>query len=296
MNNTKKNQFSLFKLIIFIVLMVYSVSIIYILFFAGMTSIKPHRNFDVDQNYVGLPSAVDISNYTVVFKNFFIADPMYPWIKIGFFEQLLYTILYAGGGCLLTAIAPLLMSYACSKFEYKFNEVISVLVIVTMIVPIVGGSTSMISVLHQFQLYNTIFGVYCEKFIFANMYFLIYLGILRGIPSSFAEAAYMDGASEVRVFTQIMIPMVKNVFWTIALIFFIAYWNDYQTPLLYMPSYPTLAYGVYSLTVNTSASLGLNYKTVQMAASMALILPILILFVIFKDKIMGNLTMGGEKE
>ena len=221
---------------------------------------------------------------------------MYPWIKIGFLEQLLYTIMYAGGGCLLTATAPLLMAYACSKFEYKFNEVISVIVIVTMIVPIVGASTSMISVLHSFQLYNTILGVYCEKFIFANMYFLIYLGILRGIPSSFSEAAYMDGANEMCVFLRIMLPMVKNVFLTIALIFFISYWNDYQTPLLYMPSYPTLAYGVYSLTVNTSASLGLNYKTVQMAASMTLVVPILILFIIFKDKIMGNLTMGGEKE
>ena len=106
----------------------------------------------------------------------------------------------------------------------------------------------------------------------------------------------MDGAGEYTVFLRIMLPMVKTVFWTIALIYFITYWNDYQTPLLYMPSYPTLSYGVYSLTVNTSASLGLNYKTVQMAASMTLIVPILIAFIIFKDKIMGNLTMGGEKE
>ena len=291
-----KKKINAFQIIIFAVLLVYSISMIYVIFFAGITSIKPHRDFDVNQNYLGFPERIDFSNYEVVFNNFYIDDPIYPWVRIGFFEQLLYTLLYAGVGCLLTAIAPLLMAYACVKFSYKFNGVISVLVIVTMITPIVGSSTSMISVLHSFNLYNTIFGVYCEKFFFTNMYFLIYSGILVNIPRSFSEAAEIDGASELTVLTRIMLPMVKNVFWTIALIYFISYWNDYQTPLLYMPSYPTLAYGVYNMTVNTSASMGLNYKTVQMAASMALILPILILFIIFKEKMMGNLTMGGEKE
>lgn len=291
-----KKKINIFQIVIFIVLLLYTVSMFYVIFYAGITSLKPHRDFDVNQNYLGFPSQIDFSNYEIVFNNFYIDDPIYPWVQIGFWEQLLYTILYAGVSCLLTALAPLLMAYACTKFRYQFNAVISVIVIVTMITPIVGASTSMISVLHSFRLYNTIFGVYCEKFIFANMYFLIYSGILANVPRSFCEAAEMDGASEFTVLTRIMLPMVKNVFLTIALIYFINYWNDYQTPLLYMPSYPTLSYGVYNMTVNTSASMGLNYKTVQMAASMTLIVPILILFVIFKDKIMGNLTMGGEKE
>lgn len=291
-----KKKVDVVQIILFTLLLLYAVSMLYVIFYAGITSIKPHRDFDVNQNYLGFPERIDWSNYEVVFKNFYIDDPIYPWVRIGFWEQLLYTILYAGVGCLLTAIAPLLMAYACVKFNYKFNAVISVVVIVTMITPIVGASTSMVAVLHQFNLYNTIFGVYCEKFIFTNMYFLIYSGILTNIPKSFCEAAEIDGASEFTVLTRIMLPMVKNVFWTIALIYFISYWNDYQTPLLYMPSYPTLSYGVYNMTVNTSASMGLNYKTVQMAASVTLIAPILVLFVIFKEKIMGNLTMGGEKE
>lgn len=291
-----KKKINVFQIVIFTVLLLYAISMVYVIIYAGITSIKPHRDFDVNQNYLGLPERIDFSNYEVVFNNFYIDDPIYPWVRIGFWEQLLYTILYAGVSCLLTALAPFLMAYACTKFRYRFNEIISAIVIVTMITPIVGSSTSMVSILHSFGLYNTIFGVYCEKFIFANMYFLIYSGILVNIPRSFCEAAEMDGASEFTVLTKIMFPMMKNVFWTIALIYFINYWNDYQTPLLYMPSYPTLSYGVYNMTVNTSASMGLNYKTVQMAASMTLIVPILILFVAFKEKIMGNLTMGGEKE
>jgi len=63
---------------------------------------------------------------------------------------------------------------------------------------------------------------------------------------------------------------------------------------LYMPTYPTLAYGVWFLTFGSNQSLTkLPYRV---AGAMTLALPILILFIFLKDKLMGNITMGGLKQ
>jgi ABC-type glycerol-3-phosphate transport system permease component len=91
-----------------------------------------------------------------------------------------------------------------------------------------------------------------------------------------------------------MLPLVANVFSTIMLINFIGLWNDYQTPLLFLPSHPTLAYGIYELS--NSYLQGLNNVPMRMAGCIVMVLPILALFLAFKNKLMNNVSMGGIKE
>ena len=294
--NRLKRKASVLKIVLATILTIYTIVMVYLLLWAFITSFKPHREFDIDNNHIGLPNKVVFENFIAVFKNFSVPDPMRPGVEINFWKQLLYTILYAGVGSLLSATAPFLMAYACYRFSFRFNKIIHVIVILTMIIPIIGSTTSMVAVLHEFKIYNTMFSVYCEKFSFANIYFLIFYGILKKIPKSYIEAAKIDGASEFSVMAKVIFPIVVNVFTTVMLIYFIAYWNDYQTPLLYMPSYPTLAYGVYYVSNNTAASKGLNYTTVKMACSMTLIIPIMILFIVFRNRLMNNLSSGGVKE
>ena len=77
------------------------------------------------------------------------------------------------------------------------------------------------------------------------------------------------------------------------------YYNDYQTPLMYLPTHPTLAFGIYLL--NTGNGSGENmrklyYTTIRMAGCMMLAVPITIIFVIFKERLMGDVSLGGIKE
>ena len=81
-------------------------------------------------------------------------------------------------------------------------------------------------------------------------------------------------------------------FATVFLIKFIEFWNDYSTPLLYLPTHPTLAYGVQDMSTNGD----INKVLERIASCMVLALPITILFIVFRNKIMGNVTMGGVKE
>lgn len=283
------------KILLFSFLIIYSISIIFLLAWAVFTSLKTNREFLIDQNFFGLPKEFAFENYKAVFDNFYVrVHRGGELIYIRMLEQLYYTVIYAGLGCFASAVAPLLVAYACTRFNYKTNVVLTTTVLLSMIIPIVGAQTSMVSVLHELNLFDTLYGAVIMKFNFANIYFLIYIGVLGSISKSFSEAAVIDGANEMQIALKVIFPLVKNVFLTVMLIFFIEYWNDYNMPLLYMPSHPTLAYGVWFLANNTTGDLNVTPR--KMAGCMMIVVPITILFIIFKDKLMDNLSMGGVKE
>ena len=70
---------------------------------------------------------------------------------------------------------------------------------------------------------------------------------------AYTEAACIDGAGNLSVLLRIILPLSRNTFFTVMLINFITFWNDYQTPLIYMPSKPTVAYGMFVIANATDA-------------------------------------------
>ena len=90
-----------------------------------------------------------------------------------------------------------------------------------------------------------------------------------------------------------MLPLVRNTIFVIMLIKFIEFWNDYQTPLVFLPSYPTLAYGVFTLA--TTSVNNMSTVPMRMASAVMMLIPILVVFLIFQKKIMSNVSVGGIK-
>ena len=135
--------------------------------------------------------------------------------------------------------------------------------------------------------------MYILKANFLGMYFLVFYGTFRSLSWEYAEAALIDGASHFTVMVKIMLPLVKSTLFAVGLLMFIGFWNDYQTPMLYIPSYPTVSFGVFSFEGNGMA--GQNTVPNILAASILLMLPMVIIFIIFKNKFIGNLTVGGIK-
>ncbi len=290
-----KKKFNLFQLVLLIILVLYTVIMFALLSWGLLTSFKNNSDdYLGNKNFLGFPAKWEWQNYLDVINNFGVKVPKYDY-PINLDYQLLYTFLYVGGCSLLSATVPLIVAYAASRFKYKFNSVLNGIVIITMILPIVGSQPSMMSLLHTLNVFDNYIGIYLQKFNFTTIYFLIYTGVLAKVPTSFSEAAKIDGAGNFTIMLKVILPLVLNVFGTVFLIFFITYWNDYQTPLLYMPNHPTLAYGVWWMANNNAGS-GLAETPKRIACCMLFVIPVLILFLIFKDKLMSNLSAGGVKE
>ncbi len=279
--------------VMFLILAIYSFLMLYLLLWGVITSLKDQSDFRT--NILGLPTEWKWDNFANVFQNFFVSVNRNGVPGKVYIEELfLYTITYALGGALVQTIVPCIVAYACSRFNYKFNGVIKAIVIVTMILPIIGSAPAEINLLRNLGIYDTIWGNWIQKFNFIGMYFLVFLASFKTVSKDFSEAAYIDGAGEFTIMFRVILPIVRNTFFTILLIRFIEFWNDYQTPMLYLPTHPTLAYGVYTLSTTNINSM--NTVPMRMAGCVILLIPILVIFLVFRKRIMWNITLGGVKE
>ena len=293
----KKNKFSISPvlLILAIIMILYTLTIVLLFGWGFITSFKDYQS-DFIKNVFGFPKKWMFSNYAAVIKAF--KYPTQGGKSVYIEGMLLNTVLYALGCSFFSTLVTCITAYACGRFRYKFSNVLTSIVIVTMVLPVVGSLPSEIALAKKLHFYDNIFGMWAMKCNFLSMYYLVFYKTFRGMTRDAEEAAKIDGASNFTVMTRIMLPMVANAFATIMLIKFIAFWNEYEIPLVYLPNHPTLSMGIARLNTSTENVNGVNLSsvTLRLAGCMMLFVPIFILFLCCQKKLIGSITIGGSKE
>lgn len=201
----------------------------------------------------------------------------------------------------LTSVIPAIInvtftaicSYTLAKYNFRAKNFIYKTFIVVMILPIVGSLPSNLEFLHAIGAYDKIWWLFISSCQVWTGSWLILYAVYKSISWEFAEAAFIDGAGHHAVFWRIMLPLSRSTLFVLILLSFITRWNDFQLSLIWFPSYPTLAYGLYFFQfANAQAA---SSEPIKLAAAILSSIPSFILFVSFKDKMMGALTMGGLK-
>ena len=308
-NKRKHDKFSPITIAMLFILSIYCFILLFLLLWAFMQVFK--HPLDFSKNLIWFPSSkAPQRGFTLInLRALFIFAEESEWMPAGsgnvtnvsLVQVAINSIIYALGGSLVNATVTCLMAYLAAKYAYTYSKIIYSIVIVVMVVPVVGAQASEIEVLTNLGLYNTRFGFLVLKAGFVSMYFLVFYETFKGMPMTYNEAAVIDGASDWYVMTKICMPLAVNVFTTVALITFIQYWNDYQMAMLYMPSYPTLAYFLFKVqhASNNIKVDGRSYNPanapMRMMATVVLMTPILIIFIALHEKLMGNLSIGGIK-
>lgn len=291
----KKKKTNAFNIIVFSILLLWAVVLILLLLWAFFASVKDPL-LDFRKNILGLPKDWKFSNYLFVYENFFIEilndEGFMDYVGMGnqIFNTLLFCIIRSGLGTFM----PCLVGYLVAKYQYKFSTILYTGALIVMSLPIVGAYPAEISLLTSLGLYDTWMGVFFQSSTYFGVYFFVFIAAFTIIPNDFYDAATIDGASDAKIFFQIMIPMVFTTITTVFLLMFVANWNEYQYALLYLPSKPTLSYGLYVLS--NSPLQNLNNVPMRMSGCAIVMLPILILFIFLKEKLMSNISMGGLKE
>lgn len=289
-NKKALKNINVFSVIVFVVLTLYIVSLVVPLVWGFLTSFKSRGDYVM--NMYGFPEEFKWENYVTAFEHFKVETDKNGMVYIE--EMLLYTLLYAGGCAFFQVFFNCIAGYCCAKFSrFAITGVYTGIVIVTMAIPIVGSQASELAILINLKLYDNMLGMWIMKMNFSGIYYLIFLETFHAIPKDYSEAAYIDGAGNFTLFFKLMLPFVSKTFLTVFLIYFIGYWNDYQLPMLYLPSYPTLAYGLYEYSF--SANPKISSVPMKMAGCMILFVPIFIVFVCMQKYLLGNVQMGGLK-
>lgn len=296
----RKNKQSVFTVILLAFLSVYVITLFGLLLWGGLTAFK---NFSLDYNLPGNTNHYGLPrNFTEYFSYFFkdFYMPTYGnTVEANIFNIILNSFLYAAGSAFFKTLVPCLTAYACARFNFKLGKIVYTCVIVAMIIPVVGSLPSEMRVARTLGLMNTIPGIWVMKANMLGLYFLVMYNAFKAMPNDYVEAAKIDGANNFQILSKIGLPIIATTFGTVFLLNFVEYWNDYQTPLVYLYDHPTMGFTLYALHYGQYVPEGLaEYAKVPpfvISFAFMLIIPTLILFLVSHKKLMSNVTVGGLK-
>ena len=267
------------EVVMFIILFAFCASYIGILFWGFvMGCMDPSQ---VEANPYKFPEVWYFENYI---KAFFELEAN----ETNMLEMIGNSAWLAIGGAFLDVFCSLMLAYACAKFRFFGRNILHGTSIVIMTLPIMGAGAASYKLMYSLHLNDSIFFLvnYCTGF--GSQYIILY-GFMQNLSWTYAEAAYIDGASEAQVFFKVMIPMCASPICALAVMRAIGIWNDYSTALLYLNKLPPLATGLYLFK---SKMVYASQMNILMAASVLSVVPVLVLFLIF-NKTLLDLDLGG---
>ncbi|MBQ9262752.1 MAG: carbohydrate ABC transporter permease [Clostridia bacterium] len=210
--------------------------------------------------------------------------------KIDFFLYLANTLKIVIPSVIGMVFSCALVAYGFSRFDFKGKRAWFLILLATMMIP---GQVTMIP---QFLLYrmigwvNTYLPLTVPAF-FATSGYNVFLmrSFMSGIPKDFDEAATIDGAGPLRSFIRIMLPMCQPVLMAVTVFTFMGTWNDFNGPLIYL--YDAKKYTL-SLGLSFFKGLYTSQWNLLMAATVLVMLPILILFFLAQDYIINGISIS----
>jgi multiple sugar transport system permease protein len=194
-----------------------------------------------------------------------------------------------------------LVAYAFARLRWRGRDVLFSVVLATMMLP------SVVTMIPQFVLFanlpafgfmgskvwvNTFLPLIVPAFTGSAFYIFLLRQFMRGIPQDLTDAARIDGAGELRIWWSIILPMTKPALAVVAIFTFQGAWQDFMGPLLYLQSekWYTLQLGLRQFEAAAGGSPAWNWL---MAASLMVMLPVLIVFIAFQRYFIEGFNFSG---
>lgn len=243
-----------------------------------------------DLESVGSPSVVMFPQGEWVFSNYanvFDAD---------FIRYFLNTAIIIVVNLVTVPLAATLCAFGFTRCRFRGREICFAIVLATMMLPSMSVQIPLYVIYVKLGWINTLLPLTVPA-AFGGGAMNIFLAkqFMRSIPASLDEAAVIDGASRIRVYLNIYLPLCTPIIIFIMIGVFNGTWNDFMGPLMYLrnPDSYTLALGVfYKYSGRLSSG---NFPNVQMATGVVMIIPSAIVFFVFQKQLIDGVNIGGIK-
>ena len=242
-----------------------------------------------------LPVGFDLINYKVTVMH------------SGFFTAYKNTIIYTAVGTAITLFVTALCAYPLSKTRVFGRKIFMMLFIVTMFFN--GGLIPNFILINKLGLSDKIWAIVLPG-AFNQFFIILAMSFMQGIPVELEESAAVDGLNPIKTLIQIILPLSKPVFATIALFSAVGIWNDWFTPMIYLSSndkYPIMLLlrniitggDVTSANALTTTSIGpgvnLNEASLKSAAIILVVLPIITIYPFVQKYFVKGAMIGSLK-
>lgn len=198
-----------------------------------------------------------------------------------------YIIVIIALGLVVNSMA----GYAFARLRFPKKNLIFSIILGVMIIPAQTVMLPQFSIIYKMGLSNSYLALILPA-IASPMYIFLFRQNFMGIPESIEEAAKLDGASAFRTFFQLIMPLAKPVYATVAILVFIAYWNDFVWPVMVISdsSKQTIQMALSSLF----SIQPVNYGNV-MAGLTIVTIPVLIIFLSLQKYYVAGIASTGAK-
>jgi raffinose/stachyose/melibiose transport system permease protein len=200
------------------------------------------------------------------------------------------TVLTVASVTILVVLAAM-VGYVLQRRPSRFTPFVNVLVLAGLIIPPAVVPT--IWVLQGLELYRTLLGLILIEVAFGFSFsILLFRAFMSTIPREIDEAAIIDGAGPVRLFFQVVFPLLRSVIVTVIVVQSVAIFNDFQNPLYFLPGddNATVQVTLYNFKSQFTTQWNLLFADILLIT-----VPPLIMFVFFNRQIVAGLTSGAVK-
>jgi multiple sugar transport system permease protein len=243
-------------------------------------------SFKTSAEIVRVPPTFWPQNPTLENYQEILTDPRVP-----LFRFYLNSLIVAVGVVILTLFTSSLAGYIFAKYQFYGKSVLFVLVLSTIMVPFPVLMIPTYLILVQLGLIDTLWSLIIPAGVNAFGIFLM-KQFIESLPNELIDAARIDGASEWGIYWRIILPQVGPALATLSILTFMFNWNNYLWPLIVITTNERRTLPIMLTWYN-----GLNYQRYDtvMAASVLVVVPVLIVYVFFQRWIVEGFSLSGLK-
>ena len=269
------------KGITYVLLAVWGLLVLFPFYWMVMTSLKSYSAYNAEF----IPSIVTLSP-TV--ENYFEAFSAVPLARY-FFNTLLFTVATTA----IMLIVTVLAAFAFSRLEFPGRDLMFAVFLALMMIPAELVVITNFVTVTNLDLRNSFTGL-----ILPSVTSVFYIYLLREhfsqIPDELYYAAKIDGTSDLKYLLKVMVPMCKPTVVTVTILKVIECWNSYVWPRLITDedAYYLVSVGIQQIREN---GFGRDNIPAMMASVVVICLPLIVLFLCFRDRIMEGVARGGTK-
>jgi len=270
------------RVLLYVFLVSYCLSSVGAFLWIASISLKSNPEFFSTSPW-SLPQSPTLDNYRDAWTT----------AKIGTFilNSVIVTVVSVG----VTLVVSSMAAYVLSRVQFRGNNALTTFFLLGLMIPGFLVIVPLYFLLRDMHLLGSLYGLIIV-YIATQIPFSIYVltGFFRTLPQELEEAAYVDGASALKVFVKIMLPLAGPGLASVALLNGLAIWNEFFFALVFLSeeSKLTLPVGLFRLSINAEYS---AQWTPLFAGLVLAMIPVLIVFGVAQERITKGLTLGAVK-
>ncbi len=279
---TRKKKFHTtpVRVIVFAVFVVYSITIAVPYIWTIIASLKTRPEY-LNESVFSLPAKLKFDNYVKAWTELSTEGTSVPLMFVN-------SLWYAVGRSVLGILFSAMTAYVVAKYKFPGRKFLYTFAIVTMMIPVMGSMAMGLKFAKTIGTYNSPLYAILNAGALSGPFVILY-STFKTLSWEYAEAAMIDGAGHFGAFFKIMLPQVISPMCALILSEFILMWTDADTPIIFFPNMPTLAYGLYLYQDVVKKTL--QYP-IFFAGLMTCMVPTVVLYAIFQKSLM-DIQMGG---